>query len=163
MRMRFLHVARNDKANEILRLRCTPLENDNIHVMSCRPPHHTNHAVQNPLICGFHHEVISSCRDFICQSRQISFFVPTKSGRDVSTAVDMTMRNRCLHCGRHDIWIEISPLRYHFARNDSAGVDMTKKKHCRMTMLFYWFYSLSEFSCDCFAKNSLIFSCSCSK
>ena len=41
-----------------------------------------NHEVQNPLMCGFHHEVISSCRDFICQSRQISFFVPTKSGWD---------------------------------------------------------------------------------
>ena len=80
---------------------------------------------------GFHHEVISSCRDFICQSRQISFFVTTKSGWDphdfaasiafrmtfygwdVSTAVDMTKRIRFLHFGRNDV-TRIRSSRLHF-------------------------------------------------
>ena len=70
-RMRCIHFGRHDVIwMRSLRLHCVPLRMTTLY----------NHEVQNPLMCGFHHEVISSCKDFICQSRQISFFVPTKSG-----------------------------------------------------------------------------------
>ena len=124
------HYAQNDIFMRSSRLHCVPLSGWQTRMRCLHCGRHDNHHTiqitksKTRVKGGFHHEVISSCRDFICPSRQISFFVPTKSGWD---PYDFTLFRSGWRIWMRSLRLHSVPLRMTFLSDSSTGLRMTNK------------------------------------